>query len=66
MRFKLVLLPPPADSPPWAMPNVLIIPRPAGYRPYLDDRRYAIIGDNCQAVLAGMTLRNVVDKTAWF
>jgi phosphoglycerate dehydrogenase-like enzyme len=56
----------PADHPLWRMPNVLITPHTAGYGPYLDDRRYAIIRDNCQAMLHGTMLRNVVDKAAWF
>jgi phosphoglycerate dehydrogenase-like enzyme len=50
----------------WRMPNVLITPHMAGYGPYLDDRRYAIIRDNAQAMIQGTALRNVVDKTAWF
>jgi hypothetical protein len=38
----------------------------AGYGPYLDDRRYDIIRDNAQRLLAGQPLRNVVDKARWF
>jgi phosphoglycerate dehydrogenase-like enzyme len=56
----------PSDHPLWRMPNVLITPHMAEYGPYLDDRRYAIIRDNCRALIAGTDLRNVVDKTAWF
>jgi phosphoglycerate dehydrogenase-like enzyme len=56
----------PADHPLWTMPNVLMTPHMAGYGPYLDDRRYQIMIDNCRAFLDGKPLRNVVDKAAWF
>ncbi len=56
----------PAEHPLWTMPNVLITPHTAGYGPYLDDRRYEILLDNCRRFLAGAPLRNVVDKARWF
>ena len=56
----------PAEHPLWTMPGVLITPHTAGFGPYLDDRRYEILRDNCQRFLAGQPLRNVVDKTSWF
>ncbi|MDR3535556.1 MAG: D-2-hydroxyacid dehydrogenase [Acetobacteraceae bacterium] len=56
----------PADHPLWTLPNVLMTPHMAGYGPYLNDRRYAILADNCRAFAAGTTLRNMVDKTSWF
>lgn len=56
----------PAAHPLWRMPNVLITPHMAGYGPYLDDRRYAIIRDNARAMIAGAPLRNIVDKANWF
>jgi phosphoglycerate dehydrogenase-like enzyme len=56
----------PADHPLWTMPGVLITPHTAGYGPYLDDRRFEILLDNCRRFLAGQPLRNVVDKTSWF
>jgi phosphoglycerate dehydrogenase-like enzyme len=56
----------PAEHPLWGMPNVLLTPHMAGYGPYLNDRRFAIIVDNCRAFAAGRTLRNVVDKASWF
>jgi len=56
----------PSDHPLWTMPGVLITPHTAGYGPYLDDRRYDILLDNCQRFLAGEPLRNVVDKASWF
>jgi phosphoglycerate dehydrogenase-like enzyme len=56
----------PADHPLWTMPNVLITPHTAGFGPYLNDRRFQIIVDNCRAFEAGHPLRNVVDKANWF
>jgi phosphoglycerate dehydrogenase-like enzyme len=56
----------PADHPLWTMPNVLMTPHMAGYGPYLNDRRFQIMLDNCQAFAAGTALRNVVDKASWF
>ncbi len=56
----------PAEHPLWTMPNVLLTPHMAGHGPYLDDRRYQIVIDNCRAFLDGKPLRNVVDKTSWF
>lgn len=56
----------PTEHPLWTMPNVLMTPHMAGYGPYLDDRRYQIMTDNCRAFLDGKPLRNVVDKAAWF
>ena len=56
----------PAEHPLWTMPNVLLTPHTAGWGPYLDDRRYQIMIDNCRAFLDGKPLRNVVDKAAWF
>ena len=56
----------PSDHPLWTMPGVLITPHTAGYGPYLDDRRYDILLDNCRRFLAGEPLRNMVDKASWF
>jgi len=56
----------PADHPLWTMPGVLITPHTAGYGPYLDERRFEILRDNCRRFLAGEPLQNVVDKTGWF
>jgi phosphoglycerate dehydrogenase-like enzyme len=56
----------PADHPLWTMPGVLITPHTAGYGPYLDERRFEILLDNCRRFLAGQPLRNVVDKARWF
>jgi phosphoglycerate dehydrogenase-like enzyme len=56
----------PADHPLWTMPGVLLTPHTAGYGPYLDERRYEIVLDNCRRFLAGQSLRNLVDKARWF
>ncbi len=56
----------PTDHPLWTMPNVLLTPHMAGHGPYLDERRFTIIADNCRAFGAGLPLRNEVDKAAWF
>src|SRR5829696_1366506 len=56
----------PSDHPLWTMPGVLITPHTAGYGPYLDERRYDILADNCRRFLAGQPLRNVVDKESWY
>jgi phosphoglycerate dehydrogenase-like enzyme len=56
----------PADHPLWTMPGVLLTPHTAGYGPYLDERRFEILLDNCRRFLAGQPLRNVVDKPRWF
>ena len=56
----------PAEHPLWTMPGVIITPHTAGYGPYLDERRYEIILENCRRFVAGEPLRNVVDKAVWF
>jgi phosphoglycerate dehydrogenase-like enzyme len=56
----------PAEHPLWTMPGVLITPHTAGYGPYLDERRYEVLADNCRRFLAGQALRNIVDKSRWF
>src|SRR6266581_8819111 len=56
----------PADHALWTMPGVLITPHTAGFGPYLDERRYDILLDNSRRFLAGLPLRNVVDKSSWF
>jgi phosphoglycerate dehydrogenase-like enzyme len=56
----------PADHPLWTLPGVLITPHTAGFGPYLDERRFAILLENCRRFLAGAPLRNLVDKERWF
>ncbi|HEY4167437.1 MAG TPA: D-2-hydroxyacid dehydrogenase [Reyranella sp.] len=60
------LEPLPTAHPLWTTPNVLLTPHMAGHGPYLDDRRFEIIAENCRAFAAGQPLRNQVDKTSWF
>jgi phosphoglycerate dehydrogenase-like enzyme len=56
----------PPEHPLWSAPNTLITPHTAGFGPYLDDRRQAIIVDNARRFVRGEPLRNVVDKSLWF
>ena len=56
----------PAAHPLWTLPGVLMTPHMAGYGPHLNERRFAILRDNAAAMLAGESLRNVVDKSNWF
>ena len=56
----------PADHPLWTMPGVLITPHTAGYGPYLDERRFEVLLDNCRRFLGHRPLRNLVDKASWF
>jgi phosphoglycerate dehydrogenase-like enzyme len=56
----------PADHRLWSLPGVMLTPHVAWCGPYLDDRRYEILADNCRAFAAGAPLRNPVDKAAWF
>lgn len=56
----------PAEHPLWTMPNVLITPHVGGEGPYLDDRRAAILQENCRRFAAGEALMNVVDKRSWY
>jgi phosphoglycerate dehydrogenase-like enzyme len=56
----------PAEHRLWTMPNVLLTPHTAGHGPYLDERRYEVLSDNCRRFAAGRPLRNLVDKARWF
>jgi len=56
----------PADHPLWVAPNVLLTPPPAGFGPYLDDRRRDLLVENAKRFAAGQPLVNVVDKALWF
>src|SRR5262249_12057852 len=56
----------PRGQPLWRMPNRPRTPHMAGHGPYLDDRRFEIMADNCRAFAAGRPLRNEVDKASWF
>src|SRR5205814_8797975 len=56
----------PADHKLWTMPGVLLTPHTAGHGPYLDERRFEVLSDNCRRFAAGQELRNLVDKSRWF
>jgi phosphoglycerate dehydrogenase-like enzyme len=56
----------PADHPLWTLPGVLLTPHTAGHGPYLDERRFEVLSDNCRRFAAGRELRNLVDKSRWF
>ncbi len=56
----------PADHPLWEMPNVLLTPHVGGEGPYLDDRRFGVLLENCRRFGSGEALMNVVDKRNWF
>ena len=56
----------PADHPLWTLPGVLLTPHTAGHGPYLDERRFDVLSDNCRRFAAGQPLRNIVDKARWF
>lgn len=56
----------PAGHKLWTLPNVLITPHTAGFGPYLNERRYQIVRDNCRAFANDKPLRNPVDKASWF
>ncbi|MBX3002194.1 MAG: D-2-hydroxyacid dehydrogenase [Caldilineaceae bacterium] len=52
----------PADSPLWAMENVIITAHYSGLTPYYDERALEIFLDNLKRYRAGEEMRNVVDK----
>jgi phosphoglycerate dehydrogenase-like enzyme len=52
----------PADSPLWALENLLITPHTAGLTEKLWHRHYELFSDNLRRYLAGQPLRFVVDK----
>jgi phosphoglycerate dehydrogenase-like enzyme len=52
----------PADSPLWALENLLITPHTAGLTEKLWHRHYELFSDNLRRYLSGQPLRFVVDK----
>lgn len=48
------------------MANVMITPHVAIQGPYLNERRYEVLAENCRRFLAGEDLFQVVDKRRWF
>jgi phosphoglycerate dehydrogenase-like enzyme len=55
----------PADSPLWAMPNVIITPHVAARSPQIEGRRLAVLTDNVRRFVAGDPVRNLVNKREW-
>jgi phosphoglycerate dehydrogenase-like enzyme len=57
----------PAEHPLWTLPNVLLTPHIAvrGVE-NLPERRYQVLLENARRFASGETLRNVVDKAAWY
>ena len=53
----------PGDSPLWHTENVIITPHEGGFHEQMWEEHYTIFSDNLQRLLAGETLRNVVDKS---
>ena len=56
----------PPNHPLWNVQNILLTPHVAGYGPYLDNRRLAIIVENGRRFVRGQRLENIVDKAHWF
>ncbi|MEW6751885.1 MAG: D-2-hydroxyacid dehydrogenase [Candidatus Latescibacterota bacterium] len=56
----------PAGHPLWTAPNFLMTPHCAGVGPYLNERRLQLLIDNCQRLVRGERLLNVVDKEQWY
>jgi phosphoglycerate dehydrogenase-like enzyme len=56
----------PPEHPLWTMPGVLITPHVAIHGdPYSQERREALLLENCRRFAKGEPLRNVVDKQNW-
>ncbi len=56
----------PADSPLWRLPNVLLTPHIAGFRPDHWDAVTGLFGDNLRRFESGQPLLNVVNKEAGY
>jgi phosphoglycerate dehydrogenase-like enzyme len=56
----------PADSPLWAMEQVIITPHSAGFGPHTDERRLQAVLENVRRFVAGQPLVNVADKARWY
>jgi len=56
----------PADSPLWAMENVVITPHVAGVAELTGERRWALFRENAERFARGEGLVNVVDKRAGY
>ena len=58
--------PPSADSPLWAMPNVIITPHVAGFRDDYWEAAVDLFAENLRRYRAGWPLLNLVDKQAGY
>lgn len=56
----------PSGHPLWSAPGVIITPHVAATGPYIMDRRFEVLVDNCVRFNEGHPLINMVDKTNWF
>lgn len=56
----------PTEHPLWRQERVILTPHVATAGPDLDERRYAVVRDNCRRLAAGDELVNVVDKESRF
>ena len=52
----------PANSPLWALENLLISPHVAGFTPRYDERATALLAENLDRYLSGKPLLNLVDR----
>ena len=56
----------PSDHPLWSAPNVLLTPHVAAHGPYVEERRFQVLLENCRRFAAGEPLENLVDTARWF
>ena len=56
----------PADSPLWAMENVIISPHVAGFTPHYHDRVFGVFSQNLVRFLEGEPLLNLADRAAGY
>lgn len=56
----------PQEHPLWSAPNVLLTPHVAAHGPYVEERRFQVLLENCRRFAAGEPLENLVDKARWF
>ena len=56
----------PANHRLWQAPNFLMTPHVAAAGGFLEDRRDAVVAENCRRFALGEELMNVVDKANWF